>query len=474
MQPVDAPEFLASLLPKDETLVAEDKSQFRESLLNLGNRFWQGGWQDGRIGQIKTQIGEIAHACAVFKQDEIKSAYEARLAQLETEIELKKKIYKNAETDYETSDKYHKSINKKYRKNPRKFSKSVAVIYLVFAILLTFADIPLALKLTQTGFDLDLGENFRIQQLFENPWGVFKENWEVFILAFGVALCTISIKIFYDEFIEKPLELTITEFKNLRGVKTPEEVQKIKRVHLYRLAFKILVLFLTLGTVVMLGKFRFETIEHQNRLEERSVGSGLGFDQFSDIAEPDANGASGTDFLSVARQDSSAAQDEETRKTITEWTFIAITILFPLIGGICASLGLNYWGNRRELNVSRKLCETFKAHYLAASKQVEETDKKKSYWRGALDWCTGKAFVSNVQKLLLNYYDHGYQRGMLESDTSNLGKDLFAWAEALRNDLISRNIHQLLQNNGVRNVLAEPETPGKNGKATTDHENIPI
>lgn len=468
--PAKVPDFFAEAFPANEASMAEEKTHFRALLLKLGNIFWKNGWEDGRISQKKIPINEIAHANAVFLQDEIKSAYTGRLSQLETENKLKEKIYRSADADYEASDNYHKSLIEEYRKNPRKFSRGVALIYLAIAVLLTFADIPLALKLTQTGFDLDLGENFRIQQLIENPWEVFKENWEVFILAFGVALCTIAIKIFYDEFIEKPLEHTIKEFKKFKSEFEPEELQKIKWSHWGRLIFKAFVLVLTVTTVVMLGKFRFETIEHQNRLEEAAARAAGANDQVSDLLIPLTKDDPAT---VTSLQDSTVAGAEATRKDITQWTFILITIMFPLIGGICASLGLNYWGNARELKMAQNHRKSSQIAFLAASKELEEADKKKSNWNGALKWCESGDFVNSVQKLLLNQYDHGYQRGLLEPDTANLEKDLFARAEMLRNDLISRSVHQIMQNGyNKKALLLDAEISGTSDKVISVPEHI--
>ena len=381
------PEFLVEAFSAEEASMVEENDHLRALLLKLGNIFWRNGWDDGKINQNKIQINDIANANAVFLQDEIKSAYEGRLSQLKTENKLKEKIYRNAEANYEASDKYHKSLTEQYRKNPRKFSQGVALVYLAIAVLLTFADMPLTLKLTRTGFDLDGGENLRIQQLIENPGNFFKENWEILILAMGIAMCAIVIKIFYDEFIEKPLEHTIKEFKNLESEVTPKELQQIKRKHWVQLAFKACMVLLTLTTMVMLGKFRFETIEYQKRLE--AVQSS---------------------------PDSSMAGIEESRQKITQWTFISLTILFPLIGGICASLGLNYWDNVRSLKRARKDCETSRTIFLYASKELETAHKKRSNWMSVLDWGQSDDFVDSIQKFLLNQYDHGYQRGLLESE----------------------------------------------------------
>jgi hypothetical protein len=377
----------------------------------------------------------MAKSCAFFVRDKIKSAYEGHLSKLKTEVELIKDVYKNAKQDYQKNDDYDKRITEEFRRNPRHFSKALAFIYLSFAILLVFADIPLALKLTQAGFDLDLGENFFIQDLFKHPLKVFQENWEVFILSFGIALCTIYIKIFYDEFLASPIERNIVKFKHLEGIETTKEKKTIKKIHFGRLAFKITVLLFALGTIFMLGQFRFETIEYQNRLKELALsGETAGnTDELFPASDP----------ANIANTNQEVA-GESWRKLVTKYTFIAITILFPVIGGICASLGLNNLHNIKELKNAKKLSVESTKEYREESNKLNEANRSITNWESALNWCESEGFIKHLLSLFLNHYDHGYQRGLLSPETLLKGTDLFEKAEQLRNKHVSREIFEIM------------------------------
>lgn len=410
--------------------------EFRTWIWSIGEVFWRRGFNDGKLGQKKAPIYEMAKSSAFFVRDKIKSTYEGHLSKLETELELIREVHKDARHDYKKNDDYDKRITEEYRRNPRNFSKTLAIIYLLFAVLLVFADIPLALKLTQAGFDLDLGENFIIQDLFKHPLGVFQENWEVILLAFGIALCTIYVKIFYDEFLGSPIEKNTVMLKNLEGIESNDEKRKIKSIHFGRLAFKIFVLIFTLGTIYMLGQFRFETIEYQNRLKALAYTG----ESFEDVDE-----------LFTSKETTSSPPKVEDprevwRKTVTKYTFIAITLLFPIIGGICASLGLNNLEKIRELKKSKRLCEDATKGYLEASTKLKEANKSLSNWQSALKWCESNGFIKHLLSLFLNFYDHGYQRGLLVPENLLKGTDLYEKAEQLRNKLISRKIFEAIQN----------------------------
>lgn len=466
-------EILNKLLDDESGLVLSTSREFsfRKLLMDIGNLYWDRGREDGKFGQNKTNLTEIAHIDAEFIKDDISSSYKARVDELESEVKIKKKIYEDAQEDYENSKTFYEKAFKEFRRNPRYFSKGLATLYLIIAVLLIFADIPLALKLTQQGFDLDLGQNFQIRQLFESPFRVFQENWEVFVLAFGVALCTIFIKIIYDEFVERPLEKIVTQFKNLDGIdaNSEEEIIIIKQERRKRVKIKASILTLTIVTIISLGVFRYLTIEHQNRLEELSLSDQLSNENF--LSPIDQQYADTTNQNSATDPNAIGSENETTRKIITGITFILITLLFPTIGGACFSIGLNYWGNRKELKMAEKLSETSKKAFLSASKDLEETIKKLSNWQGALNWCNTDNFIDHIKRLFLNYYDHGYQRGMLTPETIIINKDLFTRAEEFRNSLVSKGIYATLQNERLsnyfnRNNRNSPTNPGASSKSS--------
>lgn len=433
-----APEFIN--LMEDDSFVdfLKNHELLRLLILDVSNRFWHGGWRDGKIAQRKTEIYEIAKNKAFIIQDEIKATYNGEVAQLETENDLKKGIYQHAAEDYDLHKDYQKLVTDRYRANPRNFSAFLAILYLTIAILLIFADIPLALKLTQTGFDLDSGA-VAIKYLFVSPWKVFQENWEVFVLAFGVALCTIYIKIYYDEFLGKPLAKSITQFKELKkeGV-LEEEIKKVKQIHFGRVIFKTMILFLAIGTIFMLGLFRFETIEYKNQLDQITQKESFESDLKILLDEQ-------TEPKQDANVQVTHLNNDNLRKRITQITFILITLLFPIVGGICASIGLNLWHNRRELKISKKLLEKSKLDHLVANRGFKNSKKTMENKKHILEWAKGRDFILHCTKLFLNYYNHGYQRGLMEPIDINNDKDMFDRAEELRNKLAARKAYENLQ-----------------------------
>lgn len=439
--------------------------RFRELLMKVGNAYWNRGKEDGKLGQNKVNLSKIAVVDAEFIKDDIRSSYKAKVDQLQSRIKIKQQIYNHAEKDYNDSNLFYERAFKEFGRNSRYFSRSLAILYLLVALLLIFADIPLALELTQQGFDLDLGQNFQIKQLFESPVHVFQENWEVFILAFGVALCSIFIKIFYDEFIERPLEKILIQFRDLSETTSEEEKDLIQRKQKKRNLVKKGILSLTFITIICLGVFRYQTIEHENRQEELAMKDQLLYNSYNRSQESSANA------------DSGKIGKDKFERIITGLSFILITLLFPTIGGVCFSIGSNYWGNRNDLNKSKELAETSKNAFLIASKELEELTIEYSNWEGALEWCNSPDFVNHIEQLFLNYYDHGYQRGMIEPDPKIAEKDLYTQAVEFRNSMILKGIYATLQNEYLSNYFTRNDGISRHARSNIDslnHESIHV
>lgn len=421
----EPPEFLdgsfGEIAGGDTT--SETDSHFKGLLRKYGREFWILGWQDGRRSQLKGEIDEIAKSEAFFARDELTAYYEGRSSELKTQEILTKDVLHQTKAEYEECDSYYKSIIRFFRKNPRYYSRALAVIYLVVAVLLVIADIPLALKLTQQGFDLDLGFNYEIRDLFTNPLMVIQENWEVFVLAAGIALCSIYIKIFFDNFHDRP---------SIEG-ETDDEERRQKRKS-WRI-FTRSVLALSVFTIFMLGLFRFQSID---KPRERSSDSReqITLRDFTD------QGSQGEPITK-----SQTVEDNLGKHLITATTFILITLLFPIVSGVCASLGMNCWHNRRELRHWQANREMLNTAVQAATREYEEAVREKANWDSLMGIWRAEDAQNHIVKLLLNYYNHGYRRGYLAIDTLE-GSDFFELAKSLRGKLVTHSIRRSIQRTG--------------------------
>ncbi|MEL6672266.1 MAG: hypothetical protein AAFR61_08730 [Bacteroidota bacterium] len=377
----------------------------------FGEYFEKKGKHEGAIGLPRKTIINVAETHVRLIQDYVKTQYKGKLERLKVKAETAKEIMKVARSKFDHQNDF---LEQGFY-NPRKYSILLALLYLFFAFCLIVADIPLALKLTQEGFNLNLATNAAgdISQLIYNPLLVFAENWEVFILAMGIAFCTIYIKILYDEYLGTPLSRTLIDFRKIEGMKQ-EEVEayrdKLERASLLRTRVKLMVLGTLLLTILCLGIFRY----------------------FND---PDI--VNGGDIKSI----------------ITGITFILITLIFPIIGGICFSLGLE-----NLQNYTRKLSYQYTAkrvekRYQTAQETCVNINEQINQVQEYLTWVAGKEFFEHYTNFFLASYDQGYAHGAVLSDQFNNGHDPYARAEKMRNLLLSRRGFEAILDERGKNAI---------------------
>jgi len=254
-------------------------NELRQCINRSVDFFWKHGKKDGSIGQ-KHMGEDIFKMHALQIKDEVSASLKSQLVTYDVEHDTLKKKNKDKESVKQEAEHYRNEIYTRKELYPRSFSLKLAIFYIVLALLLILADIPLALKLTQYGFNLHTAEGtYSVDNLFlwykgENflghAWLVFANNWEVFVLAFGIALCTVYVKIFYDDFMGYPVDKAVRQFKILKrlastsqegGDFTENDMKAIKRKFRTRIGVKAFFLFLTLGTIVLLGLFRAENLK---------------------------------------------------------------------------------------------------------------------------------------------------------------------------------------------------------------------
>lgn len=399
---------------------AEDAQHLDSLVIDQGARLRSTGEGHGALGQRKTGVDGIVGFNAHYVRDKAIAHYESRVSQTTTKTDLIEVVYKDRKAAFERATGYDLKMADYYRSNPRAFSAILALLYLVTAILLVFADIPLALKLTQQGFNLDMG-NPDIREFFSDPFHTFQQNWEVFVLAFGIALCTIYIKIFWDETLERPG----LETEQLDKSESATRRKKLRRN----------VLLLTIVTIVVLGLLRFSAQEQQlSAAAPAEAGRIVTSTGTSLSAEYDTTVAP-RGFWGYVRQG------------IELSAFIFITIMFPVIGGICASLGMNCWHNRRELDASKREVAEAEKKYMLSMEDYKNAIREKTSWERSLSTYKDEAFRQRIAEFLKNCYDEGYQFGYLCADEAAREQDLYTRAEKLRSTLVFHRSSEAIQSN---------------------------
>lgn len=390
--------------------------------IDVGGDFMKSGHSAGLWGIREPKIGDIAEMHVRITKSLIDEECESNQRKLSSQVKILETIKDNAERDYDNKNAYYEKLNRAYQYNPRQFSLVLGCIYGIVALSLVLADIPLALELTRDGFNLktDLDNAIGDLFLFGTPDGIFHffrvltSNWEVFFLATGVAFCTIYIKIFYDDFIGVPLENLIRKASeppmadyeewNPRKIERPTnnglaavpaeasiEKKKItarfNRLWWCRFFVKLFILLSLLFTIGVLGRFRYQVV----------VMNGTA---------PPSN--------------------------TTMLTFCMMTLIFPTISGICASLSLSSFHN---WNARRKAA---KQNVQARKALIKTTDEyrvkleEEERNSGFINWLADPETIDQLRNYLIRCYESGFKFGYLYPEWT-YGGDLFTRAEALRN-----------------------------------------
>jgi hypothetical protein len=225
------PEYILRESPEEELV---------HNLRKLNNDFQRRGIDEGQNGKQSSEdrIKQFAQSKVEELRGRIQVKSYEKLGELKITVKTHKKIAKSNEKSYKSQQRYLEELDNQSKLHSRDFRKGIGRFYLIVGILLILADIPLALELTQDGFGFERPESgdAQIRNFFSKPWGVFVANWEVFIMAIGIALCTVYIKIFWDEFLASPIQNAVRKYKNLPGV-DPEDSEETKRINNNNVSF---------------------------------------------------------------------------------------------------------------------------------------------------------------------------------------------------------------------------------------------
>lgn len=367
------------------------------------------GRRDGSLGVVLHNLVEIARANARELFRHIYVILKGKLAALKAGYDAAAIVKEYDETLYKREQAYYDYVKYQYRFFPRSHSFFLFLLYLVFAVALIIADMPLALTLIQNGFNLAGGadrETFPF--LFkDNFWQIIAANWETTITAVGIALCTIYIKIYYDEFVGTPYANKLMTFKRFlieNGIEHLEDTEiNIKKEHNKKEKWKTGLFIFTIASIVILAIFRLQTT----------------------IA---INEAFTINFFSGA-------------------AFIAITILFPLIGGICLSYSLNNIQNLTRLWAAKGKCKKSRRKWIRSVRAFTIAEKNYNDLIAA-DRRLGdeERLVEEYKAYLIAFYERGYAIGGMQPEKYTRGEDFFTKILEWRNIAISRKINNHIGN----------------------------
>jgi hypothetical protein len=393
-----------------EDLSARDASdssnrRYHKPPSEYNEEVWHLGWTDGRCGQPAAENEAILRARGRLRWRERASATEAEVGAARALVQSLQGSVSRLRERVDEVAAIHLALLREKGESPQSFSKSLWIIYSVVAFLLLAADLPLSLKLVAMGYGVKTENRIdqrSVDDLLKFPGYVITEFWEAMLLALGIALAGVFVKYFLDAVLYR------------------EEQKGAARTFKAALT---LVFALFVGTTIFLGIFRAD-VQRQKNIEDLSR-------RLTELQRIGGNSPSPEMQRALANVDSKIkAEEAESWTSVRSVSFIALTLLFPITGGICFSVGWRKFVKFRSLNRAardlRELEQAYGAELLRfeqASAVLESQQAKRDREAAAY------ASADDYADMLVGLYRHGYQRGLNVPETLNAGEGLYERCE---------------------------------------------
>jgi hypothetical protein len=389
-----------------EDMAAQDLSdnsnrKFHKPPTEYDDYVWHLGWTDGRYGQPRDNNEALLRAQAKLRWQREVAAMDAEVAAARARAGRLKDSLDRVRQGYEQLRDIYLAAVRERSENPQAFSMSLWLIYSLVALLLFAADLPLSLKLVAMGYgvtteDPDSGRT--VDNLLTDPRFVITHFWEAMLLALGIALAGVFVKYFIDSVVY--------------GDERPARPRTF-----YAVVMVVLVGFLV--TTVLLGVFR---ADQQRNKQVQSLTNQVKELEQQQQRRPSPQLA---DAINDTRTRIKGLEDESALSVRTV-SFIALTLLFPVVGGICFSVGwrklVKSYHHRKLGKEYRQVDEQYDRALLAhgeAEGAREALEQKLA--RAVQEYATGDAYA----EARVSLYRHGYMRGRNVPETIDAGESLY-------------------------------------------------
>lgn len=332
-----------------------------------GELFGVAGAFHGKHGARYFHLELAAKSQAEMIVSDVNSKLNGRIKGYDTLLEGKINDRRDANDSYiAQKDKYEEFLDYSQHET-RNFSRLLMWVYLIFAIVLLLADLPVSLSLV--GY-------FRIGHTAGNAYFEEKiQDPELLMFSLGISFCTILVKILWDEYINTRLGSAQMTFDKLR-TKYPHYTWSFRLEYWFKVLVKALLLAALFYTLFNLGKFRnaFSSIDVLN-----------------------------TDIL----------KKESNIKDVVFKSFMGISVIIPIISGICLSMGLFILGNIRNLRALRKSRDQYYTKLNEKRNEVETTTKQREELVPfAAEW-SAPVKIESITRLFISAYEGSYKYALL-------------------------------------------------------------
>jgi len=356
---------------------------------NVGEHFRELGFKDGiLLGAEGEAIKSIVRNAAFKIQAYIESRFLSKRDEIRSRLQEIEFSIQQSQDELDSNQSYFNKLQQAKRWLPKSYSFLLSCFYIISGLVLIAADFGISLDTLSQGF-------------------LIQNELEKYLIAFGIAFSTAYIKIYFDLYLLPTIEKSVTTFKkaNLPGIDDdPKDIKKVKQVWNTRFIFNSFIFLICIVMFYVLAEFRYFTLK---TMQEEALGAQIG------------------QFLSVGRI-----------------SFVTLSLMFPVIGGICMAMGINKF-----INII--IFFNAKWDFERSKKRINRKKKKLSLWKQRLDsfenyvrWCNRDGdFLKEMAEYFYAIYRHGYEYGF-QKRTKDM--DLFKRSKELRKQFAARNVRILI------------------------------
>jgi hypothetical protein len=364
-------------------------------IVETGNKYYHHGRVHGKPKSRNFEISGTARTHATMIADRIKSTVEGNIAMLDVAIPRLEAEVAARESIHNWCRKAWHDIIRLKNDESRMFSRFNAWFCLCCGFVIILADIAVSVNLVAY---------FGIGNVKPHAHFMDKvKDIELMLFSAGVALCTVYLKLFFDEYIGSKLGYLQQQFSALAEEKGIDKKQVLAE-YIAKFIIKLSILGFLIWMLWNMALYRTQfTVYGKERDQLEFLGQ---------------DGGPSLKYLAGIIQNS----------------FIGVTVILPVISGIAISVGLKIMSNRRmEKRMAAKIEEAELSYTRREKDLLERTITREQLRRFSQEWADGDKKIGLMTTYFSQQYNQGYKVGYQRAH----GDDFYPLIEIARNHSIS-------------------------------------
>lgn len=335
---------------------SEDKETLHaigDHLNRISENYEKKGFEDGKRNVRDNQIQLSAESLATEIHQHILAYLLKKKTQLETQREQISQKRNNTIEKYKNCERTYQKLQEKEssEQGSKKFNAVSEVMYLFFGVMLLVADIPLSMNIVDS-FRIVQTEDLQFWDKFWTP--------DIILFALGISFCAIYVKTLFDEYILSP---DGHWFDQITDDTSFRHKSRLYAERILKLLVKLSVLTIIVVMLFHVGNVRAELVENNKNKESVRIG------------------------------------------------FFLISIIIPIVSGVCLSLGASIFKNINTLKKLRIRTGELEEEILKLSNELSIINGRHEYYQSPSKfWEEKTKKIENLRNLFVSRYIVGYKQ----------------------------------------------------------------